>query len=214
VLTPGGVRFGSVSQGAKTDQTIDVAYAGRGDWKIKNVVNKSPNLAVEVVETRRNSTNVNYKLRVQIKDSAPVGEIREQLTLVTDDPSQPYIPLLVEGRVEAEYAVSPEIVSFGNLMPGERKTVNVVFRGKRPFSIEKIESAETGGVFQVRLPREARAVQIVPLTIIAPTEPGPVDEQFQVTIGEGDAKLSFRAHGKVVSTTTTSARGGGSRAGG
>ena len=35
--------------------------------------------------------------------SMTVGELREQLTLVTDDPSNPYIPLLVEGRVESEF---------------------------------------------------------------------------------------------------------------
>ena len=129
------------------------------------------------------------------------------MTLVTDDPGNPYIPVLVEGRVEAEYSVSPEIVSLGNLAPGERKTVNVVIRGKKPFSIEKIESETTAGAFEVRLPKDAKPVQIVPLTVIAPVEPGALDEEFTVTISDRTARLTFKAHGNVVSAAA-SARAG------
>ena len=49
-------------------------------------------------------------------------------------------PLLVEGKVESEFTVNPEVVSFGSLSPGEKKTINVVVRGRKPFAIEKIES--------------------------------------------------------------------------
>jgi len=47
----------------------------------------------KVVESRRTRTNVNYKLHVTVKDETPWGENPEQLTLVTEDPSNPYIPL-------------------------------------------------------------------------------------------------------------------------
>jgi hypothetical protein len=213
VMTPGGARFGSIARGSAAEQTIDVAYAGRGDWKIKDIINNNPNIATRLVETRRNSTNVNYTLHLALGDEAPIGEFREQLTLVTDEQPNPYIPLLVEGRVEAEYTVSPEIVSFGNLAPGQRKTVNVVIRGKKPFLIERIESEETAGVFEVRLPKETKAVHVVPLAIIAPQDPGAVDEEFTVTISESSERLTFKAHAKVVSATTTSAKRGAASGG-
>ena len=207
VMTPGGrARFGNIAHGAEAEQTIDVAYAGRGDWKIKEVLSQNPNIDAHAVETRRNATNVNYKLHVTVKDDAPVGELREQLTLVTDEPTNPYIPLLVEGRVEAEFSVTPEVVSLGVLAPGERKTVNVVIRGKKPFAIEKIESRETAGLFEVRLPKDEKSIQILQLAVIAPREPGPVDEDFTVTIRESPERLTFKAHGKVVANGSTSAR--------
>src|SRR5262245_40630073 len=53
VLTPGGARFGTVSRGSIAEQTVDIAYAGRADWKIKNVITKNPHVAAEAVETRR-----------------------------------------------------------------------------------------------------------------------------------------------------------------
>jgi hypothetical protein len=208
VLTPGGARFGSVTRGSGAEQTINIAYAGRGDWKIRDIINKNPQISTQLVETRRDSTNVNYVLHLGLSDEVPVGDFRDQLTLVTDEQANPYIPLLVEGRVEEAYSVSPEVVSFGNLAPGERRTVSVVIRGKQLFQIEKIESEETSGVFEVRLPREAKAVHVVPLAIIAPQDPGPVDEQFAVTISASSEKLTFKAHAKVVAPAATSARRG------
>ncbi len=213
VLKPGGARFGSVAHGSPAEQTIDIAYAGRGNWTIKDIINKNPNIATRLVETRRDSTNVNYTLHLTVRDEAPVGEFREQLTLVTDEQPNPYIPLLVEGRVETEYTVNPEVVSFGNLAPGERKTVNVVIRGKKPFLIERIESRETAGVFEVRLPKEAKPIHVVPLAIIAPREPGAVDEDFTVTISESSERPTFKAHAKIVAPTTTSARRGAATGG-
>jgi hypothetical protein len=197
VLTPGGAQFDAVTLGADAERKIGVAYAGRGNWKIKDVISKNPNVTAKVVETRRDAANVNYDLVVTLKGTAPKGELREQLTLVTDDTGNPYIPVIVEGRVDAEYSVNPELVSFGNLNPGERKTVNIVVRGKKPFSIERIESEKSSGVFEVRLPKESRAVHVVPLTLIAPSEMGTLSEEFTVTIGGNSEPVTFKALGKI-----------------
>jgi len=197
VLSPGGAEFGAVTRGVDVERKIAVAYAGRGNWKIKDVVSKNPNVTAKVVETRRDAANVNYDLVVTVKGTAPLGELRDQLTLVTDDAGNPYVPVLVEGRVEAEYSVSPEIVSLGSLMPGERKSIRVVVRGKTPFAIEKIESEKTSGVFEVRLPKEARPIHVLPLTVIAPSEPGVLSEEFSVTIAGSSEPVMFKVYGKV-----------------
>jgi len=197
VLTPGGAEFGGVAKGTDWERTIAVAYAGRGDWKIKDVISKNPNVTAKVVETRRDATNVNYDLKVTLKGTAPLGELRDQLTLVTDDAGNPYVPILVAARVEAEYSVSPDTVTFGTLNPGERKSMNVVVRGKKPFLIEKIESDKTSGMFEVRMPTEAKTVHLLPLTMIAPGEAGTVSEGFTVTISGSSETLTFKAFGKV-----------------
>jgi hypothetical protein len=206
VLTPGAADFGSITLGTEAEKTIDVAYAGRGNWTIRDVISKNSNVEAQVVETRRNGANVNYHLRVKVKPDAPAGAFREQLTLVTDEQSNPYIPVLVEGRVATEYTVTPEVVAFGTMAPGERKTVNIVVRGKRPFTIEKIESRESSDRFEVRLPKDEKAVHVVPLALTAPHEPGPVDEEFTVTIRDSGERLTFQAHGKVVAPGTAASR--------
>ena len=206
VLSPGGAEFGPITKGADETRKIGISYAGRGNWKIKDVVSKNPNVTAKVVETRRDGTNVNYDLSVVIKGSTPLGELRDQLTLVTDDAGNPYIPVLVEGRVEPEFVVS-DIVSFGNLVPGEKKTMNVMVRGKTPFLIEKIESEKTMAVFEVRMPQEAKKVHLVPLTLVAPAEPGSLEEDFTVTIqGRSGEHVTFKARGKIVGQTGNASR--------
>lgn len=196
VLSPGGAEFGPISKGADETRKIAIAYAGRGNWKIKDVISKNPNVTAKVVETRRDAANVNYDLQVVVKGSTPIGELRDQLTLVTDDAGNPYIPVLVEGRVEPEYVVT-DVVAFGNLAPGEKKTMNVMVRGKNPFLIDKIESEKTA-LFEVRMPLEAKKLHLVPLTLVAPTEPGTLEEELTVTIQGSGEQVTFKARGKIV----------------
>jgi len=207
VLSPGGAEFGGLTKGEDAERKISVAYAGRGNWKIKDVISKNPNIVAKAVETHRDGANVNYDLQVTIKGSAPLGELREQLTVVTDDASNPYIPVLVDGRVEPEYVVSDR-VDFGTMAPGERKTLNFIVRGKNPFAIDKIESEKTAGAFEVRMPKDSRKTHVVPLTVIAPTEPGSLTEEFTVTIAGSNAPITFKAYGKIVPGSSTAAKGG------
>lgn len=206
VLTPGGVEFGAITRGNDQERKLSIAYAGRSNWSIRNVVTKNPNITAKVVETSRNGANVNYDLLVSVKGSAPVGELRDQLTLITDDAGNPQIPVLVQGRVEAEYTITPEVVSFGNMAPGERKTVNVVVRGRKPFAIEKIESEKSTGTFEVRLPQEQKQIHVLPLTITAPTEAGTLNEQFTVMINGTPEPITFKAFGKIAPPTPTTAK--------
>jgi len=204
VLAPGGAVFGPITRGSDETRKISVAYAGRGDWKIKNVISKNPNVTATVAETRRDGTNVNYDLSIVVKGNAPLGELRDQLTLVTDDARNPYIPVLVEGKVEPEFVVT-DVVSFGNLTPGEKKTVNVMVRGKNPFLIEKFESEKTTA-FEVRYPQEAKKVHVVPLTVVAPTEPGTLEDEFTVTIQGSTEHVTFKARGKIMAATGVAAQ--------
>ncbi len=197
VLTPGSAEFGAVSQGVEQERKITISYAGRDNWSIRDVINKNKDLDVKLHEVGRGAGRVNYELSVLLKPNAPVGALRGQLTLVTDDANSPQIPVLVEGKIEPEFTVTPEVVSFNILTPGEKRTVNVVVRGKKPFMIEKIESEKTSGAFEVRLPQSPKAIHVLPLTLIAPTEPGPVEEEFTLTIVGRPDPIHFKAYGKV-----------------
>jgi hypothetical protein len=212
VLTPGGAEFGLIAKGTDFERKIAVAYAGQDNWAIRNVVSKNPNIAAKVVETARGGGRVNYDLVVTVKGSTPIGNFRDQITLVTTDQTNPYVPVLIDGKVESEYSVSPERVDFGTLAPGARKTVNVVLKGQKPFLIDKIESESTHGTFEVGLPAVSKAIHILPLTMIAPSEPGTLKEQFTVTISGSRATVVFEATGKVVAPAATGATAAGAAA--
>ena len=210
LINPGAAEFGGIAKGADRLLRLAIVYNGRGTSSIKEAVCKNPNVAAKLVEVRRDAFNINYELHVTIKGTAPLGEIREQVMLVTDDPNNRNIPVLVEARIEPEFVVNPELVSFGTLLPGERKTMNVYIRSskKQPFAIEKIESEKTAGTFETRIPKEVKEIHVLPLTFIAPKEAGPVNEEFTVTISGTAEPVTFKAYGKVVAGTAQVPGGG------
>ncbi len=201
VLTPGMINFGTLGKGTESHKTIGIAYAGREDWKITKVESKNPNITAKVVEKSRENGRVNYDLVVDLKGDAPVGDLRNQLILFTDDAKSPRVPVLVEGRVEAEITINPRSVSFGVLTAGDSKTVNIVLRGRKPFEIEKIESESGNSAYEVRLPKTTKPVHVLPLSVKAPDKSGKFAEHFTVTIKGMKEPLEFTARGEVVPTT-------------
>jgi hypothetical protein len=199
LLNPGAAEFGAISKGTDELRRLVLVYTGRGTSMIKEAVCKNPNVLAKLVETRRDAFTIHYELHVTIKGTAPLGDLRDQITLVTDNPANPNIPVLVEAKIEPEYVVTPELVSFGTLVPGERKPLNIVVRGPKtkPFLIDKIESEKTAGVFEVRLPKEAKSLHVLPLTMIAPAQAGTVTEEFTLTISGNPEPITFKVHGKV-----------------
>lgn len=200
LINPGAAEFGGVAKGTDRLLRMVVAYNGKGISSIKEAVCKNPNIAAKLVEVRRDAFNINYELHVTIKGTAPLGEIRDQVILVTDDPNNRNIPVLVEARIEPEFVVTPDLVTFGALAPGDRKTMTVIIRStsRHPFAIEKIESEKTAGTFETRIPKESKELHSLPLTFIAPKDAGPVTEEFTVTIGGTTETVTFKAYGKVV----------------
>jgi hypothetical protein len=201
VLTPGGASFGPVDHGAEHERKIDVAYAGRPNWTIRDARTDSPHLEAQVVETSRTSAGANYQLVIRLKSTAPLGAFRQQVTLVTDDEGNPQVPVLVEGRVEADITVTPDPVALGTVPVGGQMRSNIVVRGKKPFAIEKIECESAGSAFSVRLPKDEKAVHVLPLTFTAPDAPGAVNEVFTVTIAGRPEPVQFRAYGTIAPGT-------------
>ncbi|MCY2967628.1 MAG: hypothetical protein NT069_29035, partial [Planctomycetota bacterium] len=107
------------------------------------------------------------------------------------------IPVMVEGRIEPDYYATPEILDFGVVAPGAEVTRNLVVRGRRAFKVTKIESEMTAGTFEARLPKEGKITQIIPITLVAPTTPGAVTDEFSITVDQSDEPVRFKAFARV-----------------
>jgi len=202
VLDPGSAAFGAVDQGSESERKISVAYAGRNEWTIKEVRTQNEFVQARVVETFRGGGRVNYDLYVTLKPTAPAGALRQQITLVTDDQNNPYVPVLVEAKVEADITVTPAVVSLGMLQPGQSKTVNIVVKAKKPFEIEKIEADSDQPVFHARLPKSSQMVHLFPLTVTSPNTPGTFTQTFTLTIVGHPNPVTFKAYGKILEPGT------------
>ena len=199
VLDPGSAQFGTIYREDRNAKTIRIQYAGRSDWHIKDVKTNHEHLVAKVVETARASGRVDYDLVVEVGSGAPFGALRQYISLVTDDATNPNVPILVEAEIRPDISVDPAVVSLGMMTPGQSKTVSVVLKGKKPFEVENVTCEKVRDVFQVRLPKTAAPVQIIQLTVIAPDKPGStLDEELTVTIPGRAEPIKFRAYAKIV----------------
>lgn len=207
VLTPGAVNFGTIDQGAGGEREVDIEYAGRADWTIRSVETNNKYLQASVKELARSPEIVKYKLNVKLDPSAPEGPLNQQIMLVTDDATaNPRVPVLVQARIEPDVSIVPKVLAFGMLTPGQPKTQNLVIRGKQPIKIESVECASDRELFAVRLPDTARPVQVLPITINPPKDPGKVTEQFMITIEGRPEPLTFEAFGTVAAPAAAAAK--------
>ncbi len=207
VFTPGSVNFGAVTVGTKTDRTVEIAYAGRPDWKIDKVVTGDPNVEAKAVETSRNeaSGTVNYRLDVSLLPGAPVGFLRKQMTLVTNDAQGGQIPLLVQARVEGDVTITPSVVQLGTVTPGGAATKTVLLRSNKPFVIEKVECDSNRQAFRMpALEKEAKTVHVLSLAFTAPNQTGQFTEKFIVTIAGRPEPIYFTAQGDIQGATQAS----------
>ena len=205
VITPGAANFGIVDLGSGAERKVQINYAGRNDWKLTQAKATNPNVSVALREASRGNGLVNYELTVTLNPQAPVGTLRDQIILVTDDANNPQVSVPVEAKIEADIAITD--LSFGALAPGQSKTERVIVRGKKPFKIdelyrEKKESSKLqDDAFKVKLDKLNSTVHSLPVTFTAPDTPGAFEEEFFVKIGDRPQPISFKARGRVLEQT-------------
>ena len=197
VLNPGSVNFGPVDEGAGAEKKVEIAYAGREDWKINQVVTNNQHLTAKFVETARGGGRVLYDLLVALKPTAPAGNLRQPIYLVTNDANAPQVPVQVQARIEPDITVVPSTQLLGTMEPGTEKTVNFMIRGRAPFVIEKIEVDSDRKASKVTIPKDAKLYHTLPITITAPQDARPFTEQFTVTIAGRPQPVTFIAKGNV-----------------
>lgn len=176
---------------------LSIKYAGRDDWQIREVRSPREFLQGSVRELHRGGGRVDYELVVALAPQTPAGAIREQLQLITDDTSNPYVPVQVTANVEADIVVATPEVALGALTPGVEKTFRVILRGRKPFSIEGIDCESPLECFKVKLSKEPKSVHILPLTVVPPETKGELQEKFTVRITGRTEHVTFRASGHV-----------------
>jgi len=202
---PGVAALGDVEQGTTTEQEVTVTYRGRGNWQIADVRSANTNLEVELGEPIRQPGVVSYKMTVRLKANASAGILQDQLTLVTNDQRMPTVVLPVEGRVMPPLSVSPSPLLFGTLAPGQTATKQLVITGKQPFKVLSI-SAENDGLQFKTSPDVAKKVHLVPVTVVAPEQPGEFHYAISIETDLASAtKATCQARGTVRGDSPTAA---------
>jgi len=195
VTQPGIIDFGSVDQGAKSEQKLQVTYAGRDDWKLLDVKTADPWYEVEMKETARGGGRVSYDLLVRLTNDAPAGYLHDQLILVTNDAKAREIPVDLQGRVASEITISPEKLFLGVVNPGQQVKKNLVVRGKRPFKITDIECPQC---FRIEHSADAKTVHLIPVVFTAGEAEGQIAQKINIKTDQSGTPAAITAFAEIV----------------
>jgi hypothetical protein len=161
VYNPGQVSFGTVTLGQTPTQTIDVEYAGALPWQVSEVIAKDVPYTVSIKEFLRRQGRVGYRLTVTLKADAPLGVLKHEVFLKTNDPASPQVPVLIEANVQSTVTVSPAALSLGAVKTDAPLTRRVLVRGNKAFRITSVEGTGDGVELGAQLSTTDAEVQFV-----------------------------------------------------
>ena len=175
VFNPGVVDFGEVKRGSNPQVAVAIRYqGGQNGWKIVDSTHANQALSASIQEESRSASGAaQYRLTATLDLSAlKNGNYRDEITLTTNDPQRPKIPLSVAAKVSSDVSLSPAVLNLGTLRAGQAVERTVLVRGTSPFKVDGADAVE-GSIAMVGEPdAESKQVQQLKVRIEAPSRPG------------------------------------------
>jgi hypothetical protein len=173
-LNPGQVDFGVVNRSKGPKLELSLTYTGaQPNWAVTEMTTISDHIVAKLTEQGRSpGGQVNYVLTATLKPSAPIGIFKDEITLKTNDPSSPTIPVSVSAVVQSNVVVSPSVINFGTVKAGQTIQKTVLVRSPQPFQLTEIKPGQP----DLTAPEAGAApkgLHSVVLTFKVPARPGP-----------------------------------------
>jgi hypothetical protein len=190
LIEPAHFDFGEIEHGADASRKVTVTHFGAADWKIVDVLASTDFVECELGAPVRSGNRASYPLTAWLTASAPPGDLRTQLLLVTSDPLAEKIPVMVEGSIRPPVSVSPASLYLGSLRPGESVTKRLVARASKPFRIREI-AAECDCFEFTYSADDAKMLHLIPVKFTAGDNPGRVKRTIEIKTDLNGARASI-----------------------
>jgi len=180
-LNPGQADFGVVNRTTRPAAEMVLTYVGgQSDWAITRMQTLSPHITARLkVQPQSAGGAVTYDLSVTLNPSAPVGPLKDEITLFTNDPTSPTIPVSVTAMVQSNVNVTPSVIDLGQVRPGEDLKKTILVRSTAPFKVQGVKSNKPE--LSAATPADAsKALHPVALNFKAPAQVGPFHAVVEV----------------------------------
>jgi hypothetical protein len=195
-INPPAVSFATVEQGRGTTKSV-ILRSMRPGMQITGVRATNPLVKPEV----RQRGSSEFEIAVALDPSAPLGDVRDLLSIRTNDPSNPELQVEVSGKVEPDLVVTPQQLALGNMRPGVPVVKSIIIRGARPFVIDKLERDTELDVWKSKYSRDSKNLHTINLTMTPPDQPGDYTEVFTISIPGRPEPIKIKATGTIISST-------------
>jgi hypothetical protein len=190
-LNPGQVDFGIVRRGTKPTQTLTLTYTGgESDFTVARMQTRSGDVTAKVQRASEGSSQ--FVLTATLSPTLGSGYFRDEITLFTNDPAAPTVPISVSANVQSSLTISPSVLNLGRVRPGDVIRKTVLVRAAQPFKLTELK-ASNEELTATPDPDGARPLHTINLTFKAPARSGPYHAVCEIATDLKDepaAKLS------------------------
>jgi len=171
ILNPGQVDFGIVHRGSKPTVLLTMNYNGvRPDFAVARMQTRTGDVTAKV--QRSSEGNSQFILSAVLSPTLGTGVFRDQITLFTNDPGAPAIPISVSANVQSDVTVSPSVLNLGRVRPGDVIKKTILVRSSRPFKLLELKASKND-LSATPDPDGPRPLHTVNLTFKVPALSGP-----------------------------------------
>ncbi|MFI5455878.1 MAG: DUF1573 domain-containing protein [Isosphaerales bacterium] len=145
-LEPGHIDFGTVRPtGELPSAALTLTYAGgRNGWEIADMKTQSALVrAVAKEQDRSAGGQVQWRITATLQPGLSHGFFKDEITLITNDSPRQTIPISVVANIQGALSVTPSIINFGQVRPGQSVSKVVRVRSSSPFTITKLAASRT-----------------------------------------------------------------------
>lgn len=175
---PPEVDFGQCKNGEVKEKDITITHRGNSSWRLTDVRSHCDDFAVKLEQPIIQPNMVQYKMRVRMKDTMEEGEIRERLTLVSNDAKFPTIEMSIAGMIRPTISVSPAAVSLGTTESGKTVSKRLLVRGEEAFEIKEVRCPDDR--FQFEIPEGKKKLHFVEMKFTGGDEPARVAQRIEI----------------------------------
>ena len=175
---PAEADFGELKPGEEASREVTITRTGKPDWEILDVRSHCEHLAVSLSPPTRTASSVQYRMTIDMDGEKPEGDIRERLTLISNDRRFPTTEMAIVGRIRPTLSLSPASVSLGSVGATESASKRLVIRGETEFGVDEVLSADERLSFEI--PPGRRKVHFIKMNFQGDGTSTPVSQQVRV----------------------------------
>ena len=200
-LDPGVVDFGQVARGTTPSVVLNLNVAGRPSWRITGAQTLASHVRAKIDGPFQAADGgLQYQITATLNAAAPVGYLKDEITLSTNDSSAPTIPISVAGNIQAAVAVTPGNLVFGRVKAGQeiRKDVLVRSSQNQKFKITGATSPK-GDLSTSKAPEAEAPLHRLTIILKAPMQTGPYNAEMQIATNlKDEPPARFTAYATVI----------------
>jgi len=197
MVTPRHVNFRNVNKDAPPKPIrLEVKVDEGKGLKIQKVSADNP--AIVLKEEKRTENEATYS--VSLSENVPTGRLTGKITVTTNSKKSPKTQVPFYAFVQGKVKLSPQLVSFGVIHPGEPSSRDITLRGtgEVTFSVDRVK-ATTDAITSEILPEREGEVYLLRVTY-DPGEKtkGRVSERLTIFVGgEVEEVLEVPVYGNI-----------------